>query len=116
MSKYFTNYDDYTPIVIFIGTDPNFSDKDLKDFTLQFLKFSLSTPRGPKKKSEYFNIYLGKYNIIKNLRGIYSWQRNNWCIYVSEKGFTFEVKETLNAKQAIEAWEDFLLVMGYKNP
>jgi hypothetical protein len=115
MNKYFTNYNDYTSIMNIIGNDRSLSKEKLDAFVVSNLKFSFSTPRGPKKKAEYFNSKLGKYKIIKSMRGLYSWQKNDWCVYVSEKGFTFEVKEGLTTEQAFSAWEDFLLTMGYKS-
>ncbi len=115
MKKYFLDYETYTPIMNIVGNDKNLSKKSIDAFILQCLEFSLSTPRGTKKKVEYFNKKLGRYNIIKLMRGLYSWQQNDWCVYVSEKGFTFEVKENLNSQQALNSWKDFLLTMEYKN-
>lgn len=115
MTNYFTNDTDYTSIEYVVFNDPSISEQDKKNFTIESLKFMCSLPGGPKKKVEYFNIKFGDYKIIKNLRGIYAWHRNNWCIYVSEKGFTFEVKKDLDSTEALSAWKDFLKEVGFVN-
>jgi len=115
MSKHsYVNQDtSYTPIEYIVFNDRSISEQDKKDFTMESLKFMCSLPRGPKKKVEYFNSKYGDYKIIKNLRGVYSWQQDNWCIYVSEKGFSFEVKKDLNSTQALDTWKDFLKKVGF---
>lgn len=35
------------------------------------------------------------------------WEHNNWRVYISVRGLSFEVKENLIIQQVCEAWQDY---------
>lgn len=39
----------------------------------------------------------------------YVWEFDNYRIYVSKEGASFEVLESLNAKEALDSWNDYYL-------
>jgi hypothetical protein len=35
------------------------------------------------------------------------WDCNNWRVYVSIRGFIFEIDESITLKQAVDAWYEY---------
>lgn len=75
------------------------------DQTLEFLKLR------PRLKSslEWHKEKFGMQNYCINFpfKRCWVWEGTNWRVYVSKRGTSFEVLETLTPEQAMDAWHEY---------
>lgn len=58
---------------------------------------------------------LGKQNYCIGLMDRnWVWEQNNWRVFVSKRGASFELKEGLTMSQVCEAWQDYFFKMTGK--